>query len=62
MEVAKKYQFTILNIDKATHKIALSLKAANKAAGKTEVAEKKETKKALKVEPEATEIAETTEA
>ncbi len=51
VEVAKKYKFTILSIDKGTHKIALSLK---KAAG--EAKPKTETKK------EAAEVKETVEA
>ncbi len=64
VEAAKKYQFTILNIDKATHKIALSLKAAKKSTPKVEaeaIPEKKTTKKTVKAEtPEV--AAETTEA
>jgi small subunit ribosomal protein S1 len=77
VEAAKKYQFTILNIDKATHKIALSLKAANagkkieaktapkatadEAAVVEEVPAKKAAKKA-KVETEEVVLTETTEA
>jgi small subunit ribosomal protein S1 len=40
VEVAKRYKFTILNIDKNTHKIALSLKSA-KNTKKTEIVEEK---------------------
>jgi len=48
VETAKKYQFTILNIDKATHKIALSLKAARQKTAATEA--KKAVEKAEVVE------------
>ncbi len=53
VEVAKRYTFTILNIDKATHKIALSLKGTKTA---------KKTTKEAEVKTEATEVTETTEA
>lgn len=45
VEVAKRYKFVILSIDKATHKIALSLKKANpsKKTEKAEVTEVVET-------------------
>jgi small subunit ribosomal protein S1 len=52
VEVAKKYKFAILSIDKSTHKIALSLKKAGSANAKPK-AEKKEAEKVEVVETEA---------
>jgi small subunit ribosomal protein S1 len=44
VEVAKRYIFVILSIDKATHKIALSLKKANSTPQKSEKVQKEDEK------------------
>lgn len=51
VEVAKRYKFVILSIDKATHKIALSLKKVNATQKATEVVEEAKEGEAAKEKP-----------